>query len=134
MGPYKIRPVSLKIYQLHSLFKFTCHCQKVDAQYLIWFQELKNSAHVLKEEGNELFRCGSYKSAIKIYSRALRTCPLKFAKDRSIMYSNRAVCKMKLVSYTMAESRLKFCHWQTTVYNIYPVVVKCPQLFSYIRF
>ena len=65
---------------------------------LIYFQERRQSAQMLKVEGNELFRCGSYKSAIKVYSRALRTCPLKYAKDRSIMYSNRAVCKLKLVS------------------------------------
>ena len=65
--------------------------------YDILLQERRNLAQVLKDEGNELFRCGSYKSAIKLYSRALRTCPLKFAKDRAIMYSNRAVCKMKLV-------------------------------------
>ena len=58
-------------------------------------EELQQSAQVLKEQGNELFRCGSYKSAIKLYSRALRKCPLKFAKDRSIVYSNRAVCKLK---------------------------------------
>ena len=66
--------------------------------FAIIFQELRQSAQVLKEQGNELFRCGSYKSAIKLYSRALRKCPLKFAKDRSIVYSNRAVCKLKLVS------------------------------------
>ncbi|XP_045188844.2 tetratricopeptide repeat protein 1-like [Mercenaria mercenaria] len=59
-------------------------------------EERRNSAQTLKEEGNDLFRCGSYKSAIRTYSRALRTCPLKYAKDRAIMYSNRGACKMRL--------------------------------------
>ena len=53
---------------------------------------------MLKEEGNEYFRNGSYKTAIKTYSRALRTCPLTYKKDRAIMYSNRGACKMRMVT------------------------------------
>lgn len=69
-------------------------------------EERRGTAQEMKEEGNELFRCGSYKSAIRIYSRALRTCPLKYAKDRAIMYSNRGACKMRLEEY---EDSIKDC-------------------------
>lgn len=62
-------------------------------------EERRNEAQKLKEQGNEYFRTGSYKTAIRTYSRALRTCPLKYAKDRAIMYSNRAACKMRLEDY-----------------------------------
>ncbi|KAL4231322.1 cytochrome c oxidase subunit 1 [Mactra antiquata] len=69
-------------------------------------EEKRKEAQTLKEEGNDLFRGGSYKSAIRTYSRALRTCPLKFPKDRSIMYSNRAACKMHLEDF---ESSIQDC-------------------------
>ncbi|WAR22060.1 TTC1-like protein [Mya arenaria] len=62
-------------------------------------QERKEESQVLKDNGNQLFRDGSYKSALRVYSRALRVCPIKFAKDRAILYSNRAACKMKLEMY-----------------------------------
>ncbi|KAH3787028.1 tetratricopeptide repeat protein 1-like isoform X2 [Dreissena polymorpha] len=62
-------------------------------------EEKRESVAALKEEGNELFRTGSYKSAIIAYSRALRACPLKFARDRAILYSNKAACKMRLEMY-----------------------------------
>lgn len=59
-------------------------------------EERRQAAQSLKEEGNEMFKNGSYKTAIRTYSRALRTCPLKFKKERAIMYSNRAACKLRL--------------------------------------
>lgn len=36
--------------------------------------------------------------AIKSYSRALKLCPKDFVKDRAILFSNRAACRMKKVS------------------------------------
>lgn len=38
-----------------------------------------------------------YKDAIKYYSRALQNCPYSYVKERSIMYSNRAACKLHMV-------------------------------------
>lgn len=44
-----------------------------------------------------MFKDGFYKEAIKYYSRALHTCPYSYFKERSIMYSNRAACKLHMV-------------------------------------
>lgn len=81
-------------------------------------EERRNDAQQLKEEGNELFRDGSYKMAIRTYSRALRTCPLKYPKDRAIMYSNRAACKMRLEEF---EDSVKDC---TKALELHPHYMK----------
>ncbi|KAG1666593.1 Tetratricopeptide repeat protein 1 [Nymphon striatum] len=56
----------------------------------------KIEAQALKDNGNELYKNESFEDAIKKYTEALLICPLSFAKDRSIMYSNRAACRVKL--------------------------------------
>ncbi|XP_067657370.1 tetratricopeptide repeat protein 1-like [Haliotis asinina] len=58
--------------------------------------ERKNKAQQSKEKGNQAFREGSYKEAIRLYTEALHMCPLSFPKERSIMFSNKAACQMKL--------------------------------------
>ncbi|XP_046567116.1 tetratricopeptide repeat protein 1-like isoform X2 [Haliotis rubra] len=58
--------------------------------------EQKNKAQEVKEKGNQAFREGSYKEAIRLYTEALHICPLSFLRERSIMFSNKAACQMKL--------------------------------------
>ncbi|CAH1783189.1 unnamed protein product [Owenia fusiformis] len=59
-------------------------------------QERQKEAQQLKKTGNEKFRDGLQVDAANFYTQALQICPLCFAKDRAIMYSNRAACRMKL--------------------------------------
>lgn len=66
---------------------------------LVWFfKERRSEAQVQKEEGNDFFKKQEYELAIKSYSRALKLCPKDFVKDRAILFSNRAACRMKKVS------------------------------------
>ncbi|XP_012944074.1 tetratricopeptide repeat protein 1 [Aplysia californica] len=65
-------------------------------------EERKCNGQHLKEEGNNKFRNGEYDEAIESYTEALSICPLSFLKERSIMFSNRAACKMKKELYDSA--------------------------------
>lgn len=64
------------------------------------------SALEIKEKGNELFKGTDYSEALQRYTEALDLCPLKFAIDRSVMFSNRAACHIKLDA---SESALSDC-------------------------
>lgn len=65
-------------------------------------KERRSEAQLQKEEGNDFFKKQEYESAIKSYSRALRLCPKDFIKDRAILFSNRAACRMKKSEYEEA--------------------------------
>ena len=52
----------------------------------------------LKQSGNNLFKEENYLQALDIYTLALKCCPLDFKKDRSVFYSNRSVCYLKMVN------------------------------------
>uniref|UniRef100_A0A0B6ZLW2 Uncharacterized protein n=2 Tax=Arion vulgaris TaxID=1028688 RepID=A0A0B6ZLW2_9EUPU len=62
-------------------------------------QERKVRSQKLKDDGNAIFRNGDYDEAIIAYSEALEICPLNLHKERSIMFANRAACKMKKELY-----------------------------------
>ncbi|CAG5133649.1 unnamed protein product [Candidula unifasciata] len=62
-------------------------------------KERKERGQKLKDEGNDKFRGGNYDEAIIAYTEALDICPLSFHKERSIMFANRAACKMKKELY-----------------------------------
>lgn len=49
-----------------------------------------------KNQGNDLFKSGSYLESIKIYTDALKLCPLACKEDRAVLYCNRAAAKIKL--------------------------------------
>ncbi|KAK7473460.1 hypothetical protein BaRGS_00035289 [Batillaria attramentaria] len=69
-------------------------------------EDRKQRGQKLKEEGNQLFRQASYAEAITCYTQALEICPLTYQKDRAIMFSNRAACRMKEEKY---ETAIKDC-------------------------
>ncbi|KAL5274689.1 TTC1 family protein [Megaselia abdita] len=52
----------------------------------------------MKEEGNTLYKDGLFHESIELYTDALKMCPLRYSEDRSILYSNRAACKISLNS------------------------------------
>ncbi|XP_055610460.1 tetratricopeptide repeat protein 1 isoform X2 [Uranotaenia lowii] len=56
----------------------------------------KERADELKAKGNELFKEGDYEKSAKMYTAALRLCPVRYAAERSILYANRAAAKTKL--------------------------------------
>ncbi|XP_074642442.1 tetratricopeptide repeat protein 1-like [Tubulanus polymorphus] len=59
-------------------------------------EERKEKAQELKAHGNELFKDTQINEAKEEYTKALKLCPLCFKKERSVMYSNRAACHMRL--------------------------------------
>ncbi|KAK6185572.1 hypothetical protein SNE40_007776 [Patella caerulea] len=58
--------------------------------------ERKIKSQEIKDEGNKFFRESEFNEAIDRYTEALKICPFAFPKERSIMYSNRGACHMKL--------------------------------------
>uniref|UniRef100_A0A1B6MM46 Uncharacterized protein n=1 Tax=Graphocephala atropunctata TaxID=36148 RepID=A0A1B6MM46_9HEMI len=69
-------------------------------------ERLHKEAEVFKQNGNDLFKSAQYRDSAHAYTQALRTCPLKYDKDRAIFYSNRAAAKMKL---ELNESAIEDC-------------------------
>lgn len=59
-------------------------------------QERRQDARNMKESGNKLINKNENNEAITIYTEALNVCPLCFKEDRSILFANRAVAKLKL--------------------------------------
>jgi len=68
---------------------------------------LKNEAEELKEKGNQQFRLGEFRESAITYTVALRTCPISYPMDRSVLYSNRAASKMKL---GLSKSAIEDCN------------------------
>lgn len=59
-------------------------------------QKRRLEATDLKDRGNSAFKNACFTDALQNYSAALDLCPLVFEKERSIILSNRAACRMKL--------------------------------------
>ncbi|XP_043725559.1 uncharacterized protein LOC122672126 [Telopea speciosissima] len=54
------------------------------------------AALVVKLEGNSLFSSGNISGAAAKYSEALALCPMRSKKERVVLYSNRAQCRLLL--------------------------------------
>ncbi|KAG8230720.1 hypothetical protein J437_LFUL010821 [Ladona fulva] len=65
-------------------------------------EKLRDEAQEHKSKGNDLFKAGNYLESAESYTLALRMCPLKYSKERAIMYANRAAAKIKLERYETA--------------------------------
>ncbi|XP_046383764.1 tetratricopeptide repeat protein 1 [Ischnura elegans] len=79
--------------------------QLKDAEVLCTEEEKearKDEALQYKSKGNDLFKAGNFVESAESYTLALRTCPLKYSKERAILYANRAAAKMKLERYETA--------------------------------
>ena len=50
----------------------------------------------LKQQGNDLFKSGKFKDALKSYSEALRLAAEQPASDRAAILKNQAACYLKL--------------------------------------
>jgi hypothetical protein len=62
----------------------------------------------LKELGNSKFTEGQYEVAIDLYTSALSVCLLSYAKDRAILYANRAAARVRMVCTGFLRVR---CRW-----------------------
>lgn len=56
----------------------------------------------LKNEGNIKFKNQEHEEASKLYTDALRTCPLMFPNYRAILFANRAAAKSNIVSFIIS--------------------------------
>ncbi|XP_033633545.1 tetratricopeptide repeat protein 1-like [Asterias rubens] len=83
-------------------------------------QVQRAEAQTHKTQGNELFKLGEFADAVYNYSQALKLCPLCFKKDRSIMYANRAACKIRQERF---ESAIKDCNKALELNPVYLKVV-----------
>ncbi|XP_076645013.1 tetratricopeptide repeat domain 1 [Halictus rubicundus] len=81
-------------------------------------QSLRDQAEKLKNQGNELFKSGEYMEAISTYTEGIKTCPLAYDKERSILYANRAAAKSKCLE---KESAIADC---TKAIELNPTYVK----------
>lgn len=59
-------------------------------------EEIKIMVSLIKQQGNHSFVLGNIEEAAMKYTEALRICPLKFRKERTVLYSNRAQCQLLL--------------------------------------
>lgn len=81
-------------------------------------EKRKEEAQALKKEGNDLFKDEEYPDAVYKYTEAIKLCPLSFKKERSIMYANRAACKIHM---KQLEEGVKDC---TKALDLHPHYMK----------
>ncbi|KAL0926018.1 hypothetical protein M5K25_004399 [Dendrobium thyrsiflorum] len=68
---------------------------KMEAEMSLEEIELRcQIAREREKEGNKRLRIGDVEGAVEKYTEALLTCPLKRRKDRMVIYSNRATCRV----------------------------------------
>lgn len=59
-------------------------------------EEKRVMVSLMKQQGNNSFWLRKIEEAMMKYSEALDLCPLRFRKERIVLYSNRAQCKLLL--------------------------------------
>lgn len=75
----------------------------------------------MKNEGNVKFKNQEHGEASKIYTNALRICPLMFPNYRAIFFANRAAAKSEIVCFPF----LSYC--STLLVNLFNT------LFTYLQ-
>lgn len=71
-------------------------------------QERLSEALEYKKNGNDLYKQDKFLEALDLYTKALRVCPFEFSKDRSVFYSNRSLCFLKMVLKNFEKKNLLF--------------------------
>lgn len=61
-------------------------------------EKLKSESNELKLEGNQAFKEERFEDAIDFYTKALKSCPKTCSSERSVLYSNRATARAKLLT------------------------------------
>nr|AAW24531.1 SJCHGC04914 protein [Schistosoma japonicum] len=82
-------------------------------------EKRRDDAVAIKDEGNLLFKSGSFSEALVKYTEALDLCPLKCGVERSVIYANRAACHIKLDS---PEAAILDCNESL---NLQPDYMRC---------
>ncbi|KAG4391954.1 hypothetical protein GLYMA_04G044100v4 [Glycine max] len=59
-------------------------------------EETRVLVSLIKQQANHMFRLGEVEEALLKYSEALGVCPLRFRKERMVIYSNKAQCHILL--------------------------------------
>ncbi|CAK8675612.1 tetratricopeptide repeat protein 1-like [Clavelina lepadiformis] len=59
-------------------------------------EDLRQEAIKLKDDGNQEFKLQRYTEAGQLYSQGLKICPKCFAKERAVLFSNRAASLMSM--------------------------------------
>lgn len=59
-------------------------------------EEARLAAVELKNKGNEEFRKQNFEKSVEIYTLALKKCPVLCSDERSAIYGNRGLSKIKL--------------------------------------
>ncbi|RDX94766.1 Tetratricopeptide repeat protein 1, partial [Mucuna pruriens] len=59
-------------------------------------EETRVLVSLIKQEANHMFRLGKVEEALLKYCEALGVCPLRFRKERMVLYSNKAQCHILL--------------------------------------
>lgn len=73
----------------------------------------------LKNEGNDKFKNQEHEEASKIYTDALRTCPIMFPNYRAIFFANRAAAKSNIVCLIIS-STCYLISFYMYIYIFYP--------------
>ncbi|KAL2346460.1 hypothetical protein Fmac_000460 [Flemingia macrophylla] len=59
-------------------------------------EETRVLVGLIKQQANHMFRLGKVEEALLKYAEALGVCPLRFRKERMVIYSNKAQCHILL--------------------------------------
>lgn len=69
----------------------------------------RQTAKQFKGKGNDFFKKNVWESAFEEYNAGLRTCPLMYGDDRSVLYANRAAVRLKLETQEERENAVLDC-------------------------
>ncbi|KAJ1385458.1 Tetratricopeptide-like helical domain superfamily [Sesbania bispinosa] len=59
-------------------------------------EEARVLVSLIKQQANQMFRLGNVEGALLKYCEALDVCPLRYRKERMMLYSNKAQCHLLL--------------------------------------
>ena len=76
----------------------------------------RKKAEIVKEKANELFKAEEFEEAEKKYTEAL-----ELAADMKVLYTNRALCRIRLAKF---EEAIRDCDWALRIDE------KCPKAIS----